>query len=329
MRDIGATSVADLRHKWPAWAATVDEFEHEFAGRGIPLRPERWVELSTSPAKKAQARIAASRRKVELAALRSKLSIDEAALFLDGSGTGAGAFLDTDAQGEPHMDDDHYICAVRRRLLVKNPAGTAIACTRRGAAGELCGAAVRDDYGLHGSICPKGGTPTQCHDALVRDLGRWVQDVQGVPVQYEQDVPHWARGDERARLDLVFRAKGGALTYVDLAVVEPLSTNVDVTRRRARVAGAAVKAQEQGKHLRYPGSGLDVFALGAGGRWGAEAAQFVRGMSAHLDREERSHAVRRIRHVLSTRLQWWKAHQLLTATAGACRPWPSPVRSVH
>ena len=140
---------------------------------------------------------------------------------------------------------------------------------------------------------------------------------------FEQDVPRWARGDERARLDIVFRTAAGETPYVDVTVVEPVSSNPEVTAHRARWAGAGLRVREQAKHLRYPGSGLDVFAVGACGRWGEEAVMFARAMTAHLDDEERARETRRIRARVSTKLHWWKAEELLTATAGAARPWQS------
>ena len=145
--------------------------------------------------------------------------------ILQASGPGAGSFMQP-AVDLPPMEDRHFLAALRRRLRVRHcvHGAAATCCHHTRADHRRCGKVMPADNGTHAVSCRVGGGWEARHNAVRDAVGHWLEEG-GYTVFYEQEVPRWNRPEERAILDVVYRALEGHTTYVDLALKARSSTD--------------------------------------------------------------------------------------------------------
>ena len=96
----------------------------------IPLMKDRssflHVEAAPEVTKKAQKEKATKRKEQTRKHLKNVLNDEKWAIVVSGSGKGAGAFTQAPLNEKCVMSNDHFVAAVRRKLLDSNPAGAHI-----------------------------------------------------------------------------------------------------------------------------------------------------------------------------------------------------------
>jgi hypothetical protein len=250
-------------------------------------RLPNWELCTVNPRRKAQRDL--SRLRAEAARQELLTRCQDPQRLRSCGGVGAGAFLLSPAgEGSTEMLDGvfSHSCAWRLGLHTTSPGSTCqIQCHRRGG---KCGEAL-DPKGNHYATCKFGGHKTLRHSRLVLSL-RGILRESGAAV-YGREVPveAWRRADGTgARLDIAYTS-GGVTSYVDVTVRHPRAQKY---RAQAAVRdGAAAKAAERAKRLRYPAvasAGLlpaEPFAVETFGRIGPASLQLL-----HCARQRRVEA---------------------------------------
>ena len=144
---------------------------------------------------------------------------------------------------------------------------------------------------------------------------------------YNQRAPEWDAPLEHNELDVNLSDSSGQPLYIDVSIVDPLSANAGLLRRRARAAGSGIRTREKAKHTRYPdrrGVQLVPFVLGGCGRWGREATAFAKETMSSLDDLQQRHEMMFIRQAVAATLHRGKAELMLSSSVVGNRPWTRP-----
>ena len=109
-----------------------------------------------------------------------------------------------------------------------------------------------------------------------------------IPTRTEQHCPWWDKTKDdgtrtEARLDIV-APLGNITSYIDVTVVDVLSTDAALERQRARRAGAAARTAEDKKLTKYPGAATVPLAIESYGRVGAAGLAWLK--AAYADKPQ-------------------------------------------
>ena len=145
-----------------------------------------------------------------------------------------------------------------------------------------------DPLGDHRAACSRAGVLRSRAMPLEHEAARVCREAGARVTMHTRmnqlNIPAVNHMDDRA-IEVI--ANGlplwqGSQLAVDTTLVSPLTSAAEPRRRGGRFAGTALHAARQTKERTYPelvGSGrcrLVVLAMEVGGRWSAEAAQFLR-----------------------------------------------------
>ena len=177
-------------------------------------------------------------------------------------------------QQDHGVENTLFRAAVAKRLgghVTPKDEGTPPVCHLVGREGR-CGTAL-DPERVHQNQCKCGGFISRRHDRISKFLHGWLQDGRSdSDVLLEQLVAGADQG-EGDRLDVTFES-GGRRIWLDVAVVTTYTTSRRDRARRAKVPGAAARAEEAHKRSRYRGLATP-FVIEAGGRPGDSARTII------------------------------------------------------
>jgi len=288
-RDVGETTAAGLRRRWPglasAMAAAEDE-QHRVSGVRPPR--DRWQGLVEGRAPRSQKEYTAEARERFKQQFEETATAPARAAVASASGPSAGAWLESTEGVEP-LADHAFKGATLRRCdcpLLAEP----VPCRNRpaGGGGE-CGRQVCT-RGLHAMQCPRGGGPVRRHDAIRDVLQRWLKGL-GVHALTEQVIQEWSTEELGiAKLDVVYHHGIHGRICIDVSVVNGVAAAV-----RGERAEPVIMRRERAKHRRYPGGGLVPFVVDVNGRWGREAETWLRRILREVDEGDRGAARRLLR----------------------------------
>jgi len=255
--------------------------------------------LASAPLAAARARVVAdlAANPVAQAALRSA------------GGKGSAVWLQPPTEAAHGQTDAQFAISTRIRLGLPLP-GCQGRCAHRRADGTVCGHLL-DPLGVHARSCPSGGWLKHRHDAARDVLGDWCEE-HGCRVEREAVLPFAAPARPEARIDLVVHVPGrGVPAHVDVSIVSALSVEA-LQKGSASQDGRAAEIAENSKRRDYPGIRVTPFVVEDHGRYGEEAAKFVRQV-APKEPAARSRAIRDLYHRLGALLQRKAADAVLAA----------------
>ena len=154
------------------------------------------------------------------------------AILISQSAPHTGAHLLQQNSEAHEAEDRHFRVSVARRLRLPHPAASdpsavVLACSNKGAAGQICGKPV-DAQQYHCNSCRHGGGVDRQHAAVAGCLADVIHSHNGTKVYIEQSIAALTRAVngqvEHARMDLVF-GQNGTTTNLDVAIVCPFSSS--------------------------------------------------------------------------------------------------------
>ena len=207
----------------------------------------------------------------------AQTSEQHAAAIRSSASSEGSTFLSLPGSPAEKMADGPVRVSTRWRLGLAPIPSTQLTtgtCQNIKCSGGRCNA-VLDAQGHHAATCEAGGALLRRHDAGRDYIAKRLSSDLGLGACKEQRCPHWDRQRPngswtQARLDVVVPI--ARLTYfVDITVVDPLSSNAALLRQRARKDGAAAEDAADDKLRKYPGASTIPFALESYGRLGKSA----------------------------------------------------------
>ncbi|CAK0790897.1 unnamed protein product [Prorocentrum cordatum] len=267
MSTVGVNTVAELRHVLPQHVEGMNSAVTSLDQKGAREQTRLWQSDQPQPVKGMQRvwtravqrnlhdQLLGSATQRHAAAIRSA-STPEASRFLDPPGAASDKM--TDATFQNRWPD-----------------------------GTKCGVEL-DDEGHHASICEIGGALVRRHDGS-RDLvaARLVADLHA-PVRTEQRCHHLDKLKpdgtmSEARLDIVVELEGTTF-FLDVAIVDVLSTDSALERQRASRDGAAACRMEDEKRTKYPSANVVPLVIESYGRINVSGMAWLR--RAYRDKPE-------------------------------------------
>ena len=124
------------------------------------------------------------------AALKGQLSEIELQLLNSQGGTGA-SILHVPRRAQHLLGDDEFAVAIRRRLLMQDPAGSGgLPCQNASSRRNACGAATGAAFAEHASKCHVGPGFVRRHNWIRDALADWLVSIYGqAAVVFEQRIP--------------------------------------------------------------------------------------------------------------------------------------------
>ena len=110
-------------------------------------------------------------------------------------------------------------------------------------------------------------------------------------------------------MDLIVADLGGAITYIDVAVVSPVVATAQHLAGAARTPGYAALRAEFGKRQRYPVNNIVPFVMELGGRAGPSAQKLIRDLFK-TEGSARDQSISDVWATLSSALHSATAHQI-------------------
>ena len=219
------------------------------------------------------------------------------------------------------MADENFRIAARRRLglsPIPESEATSTTCQNvRRSDGTKCNAPL-DREGHHACTCSIGGALDRRHNALRDRLAtRLAADLQ-LATRTEQRCPQWdtVREDGKlieARLDIVV-ALGNTTYYIDVTVVDVLSTDLALERQRAKRPGIAAQTAEDKKLVKYPGPTTVPFAVESYGTIGTAGMAWLR-----FAYQAKPHALQALLNEISALTQSHSSSMIMAASAAPHR----------
>jgi hypothetical protein len=324
---LGVSSVEGFRARCRGVSAAMAEAEAalrlEGAGGGRPLD---WHAFFREPTPKLQGVWSKEASGDRREALLQTMGDDLAAEVRERGGVSAGSFLLPPADGVTVMPDDHFLTALRDRLLLP-VCEVGACCKHRRSDGRICGAPL-DARGRHARMCGIGGGYVARHNRLRDWAAATHTKCTGLPAVIEQRVPEWDTVDletgelQAAILDVAFSdPRTGRRLLGDVVVKEAFSVDAATLRSRARRDGKAAADAAASKRRRYPlgGASLVPLPFETGGRPGEDTIGFVRRCGAAWaalhgeDDAEKQVATSQLWQECSTLLQLGNAELILSA----------------
>ena len=197
----------------------------------------------------------------------------KASRFRSSAGPGASGFLMCPSDPDVIMDDDAFKVAVAFRLGggLRRVDGSAGVCSLRSREGP-CRSPLSHH---HATTCACGGHIVRRHNRSARYLCGWLNDGRAESealLEQRTLVPEGV-------MDITV-GSGSEQLWIDVAIVSPTSSCARILRSRARIDGAAAKAEEKIKRSRY-GSRCTPFVIESGGRPGASARALLMRFASH------------------------------------------------
>ena len=250
-------------------------------------------------------------RKVNTARVSSllgTLSPEEQAVQRSASGKGAGAWLCAPCLPAHTLSDQQYLVAALRRVHAIIP-GMQGLCQHRKPNGAICGMEL-DARGVHAASCSCGGWRVRKHNAAVRCLGEWAEEL-GADVLYEQHVPT-ANTNAEARLDLIiYHEKFKQRAIIDVTIVNTAVAEY-ISRGSSTTDGLAADVAESSKRRKYSEATIVPFAIEEHGRLGDDALRLIRTL-APAEADLRSRAIKDVYRRLGGVVQRLSADAVLTS----------------
>ena len=282
-RCVGVATVNQLRQAWPAHFSSMDVATANLEARGADGTVRHWQSDQPTGLAKPQ--------KSWTTSINEKLSKDlpiladnRHAAAIQSAVTSEGSrFLQLPSQSCEKMSDDAFRTAARRRLgLTPTASNVPISSTCQNVKkkdGTRC-AAVLDSAGHHGCVCEAGGALDRRNNAVRDRLAKRLADDLQLSTRTEQRCPQWDKIDAHgklaeARLDIIV-PMGNVTYYIDVTVVDVLSTDPALERQRANRDGAAAASAEDKKLVKYPGAATIPFAIESYGRIGTAGLAWLK-----------------------------------------------------
>ena len=263
----------ELLSQDPALASQLQAAGESLVAAGLPATSAPWLDRAPPGKALKQSRIP---RQIS-GKIRKQLFATgddaEAARLRSSAGPGSSGFLLGPAEPETIMDDDAFKVSVAFRLGggLRFAGGHSGVCALRSREGP-CGAPLSHH---HATTCQCGGHIVRRHNRCSRYLCRWLNDGRAESealLEQRTLVPEGV-------MDITV-GSGSEQVWIDVAIVSPTSSCSRTLRSRARVDGAAAKAEEKIKRRRY-GARCSPFVIESGGRPGASARALLMRFALH------------------------------------------------
>ena len=316
-----------LRESWPAHINAMDVATTNLENRGAAPPVRQWQPDQPVGLKRPQKQWTVAVHDKLADALRRGTSCRHAAAIRSGASSEASRFLQLHSRSSELVSDEVFRTSARRRLGLRPvPASVQKSDVCQNVVkkdGRKCNAAL-DAEGHHGATCEAGGALDRRHNAIRDKLAKSIAADLGHATHTEQRCPQWDKFDQvkfektgnglvEARLDIVVPL-GNTTYYVDVTVVDVLSTDAAVERQRAKRNGVAASTAEDRKLMKYPGATTVPFAIESYGRIGNKGLTWLK--RAYHEKPE---CMQVLLNELSALVQSHTANMILASCAAPAR----------